>query len=128
MGAELLSELSDFAPPTIVSQAARLQPQQRLFNLVVTNVPGPQFPLYMMGRRLLDVFPMVPLARRQALCVGIMSYDGSINFGLIGDYGAFPGLDSFVLDLEDALAELSDTVPAAKRSKAAVRRDQLSRP
>jgi len=128
VGAELLSGLSDFAPPTIVSQAARLQPQQRLFNLVVTNVPGPQFPLYMMGRRLLDVFPMVPLARRQALCVGIMSYDGSINFGLIGDYSAFPGLDAFALDLGDALAELSDTVPTAEREKAAARRDELSRP
>jgi diacylglycerol O-acyltransferase len=128
VGAELLSELSDFAPPTIVSQAARLQPQQRLFNLVVTNVPGPQFPLYLMGRRLLDIFPMVPLARRQALCVGIMSYDGSINFGLIGDYGAFGGLDSFAADLEEALAELTATVPGAARRRTAERSDELSRP
>jgi len=116
------------APPTIVSQAARLQPQQRLFNLVVTNVPGPQFPLYLMGRRLLDIFPMVPLARRQALCVGIMSYDGSINFGLIGDYGAFGGLDSFAADLEEALAELTATVPGAARRRTAERSDELSRP
>ena len=85
VGANLLSELSDFAPTTIVSQAARLQSRQRFFNLVVTNVPGPQFPLYVLGRRMRDTFPMVPLAKNQAICVGIMSYDGAINFGLIGD-------------------------------------------
>lgn len=113
VGASLLSELADFAPPTIASQAARLQPQQRLFNLVVTNIPGPQFPLYLLGRRLRDVFPMVPLARRQALCVGVMSYDGALNFGLIGDYEALPGLDSFAADLEAALEELAATLPPA---------------
>ena len=63
--------------PTIASQAARLQPAQRFFNLVVTNVPGPQFPLYVLGRQMESIFPMVPLARRQALCVGIMSYNGA---------------------------------------------------
>ena len=76
VGASLLTEMTDFAPPTIVSQAARLQSRQRFFNLVVTNVPGPQFPLYVLGRKLRDIFPMVPLAKRQAVCVGIMSYDG----------------------------------------------------
>ena len=111
VGASLLTELSDFAPPTIASQAARLQPRQRLFNLVVTNVPGPQMPLYVLGKRLRDVFPMVPLARRQALCVGIMSYDGAINFGLVGDYEAMAGLDSFAADLDAALTELVGTVP-----------------
>lgn len=116
VGADLLTGLSDFAPPTIVSQAARLQSRQRFFNLVVTNVPGPQFPLYLLGRKLLDVFPMVPLAKRQAVCVGIMSYDGGINFGLVGDFDAMPGLDSFAADLESALAELSATCPRASTS------------
>ena len=100
VGAEILTKITDFAPPTIAAQAARLQPAQRFFNLVVTNVPGPQFPLYVLGRRMEAIFPMVPLARRQALCVGIMSYDGQINFGLIGDYDAMADLDSFGLDLE----------------------------
>jgi diacylglycerol O-acyltransferase / wax synthase len=113
VGAVLLTELSDFAPPTVTAQAARLQPRQRLFNLVVTNVPGPQFPLYLLGRRLREVFPMVPLARRQAVCVGIISYDGELNFGLIGDYEAMAGLESFGADLEAAIAELADTVPGA---------------
>ncbi len=106
MGATLLTQLTDFAPPTLAGQAARLQSRQRFFNLVVTNVPGPQFPLYLMGRRMLRVFPMVPLAKRQALCVGIMSYDGQVNFGLIGDYDAMADLDDLGRDLEASLGEL----------------------
>ena len=112
VGANLLTELSDFAPPTIASQAARLQSRQRFFNLVVTNVPGPQFSLYVLGRRMRDIFPMVPLAKNQAVCVGIMSYDGGINFGLIGDFEAMPLLDSLGEDLERSLAELAATLPA----------------
>ena len=106
MGANLLTQLADFAPPTIVGQAARLQSRQRFFNLVVTNVPGPQFPLYLMGRRMERVFPMVPLAKNQGICVGIMSYDGQVNFGLIGDYDGMPDLDDLARDLELSLSEL----------------------
>ena len=105
VGAEILTRITDFAPPTIAAQAARLQPAQRFFNLVVTNVPGPQLPLYVLGRQMESIFPMVPLARRQALCVGIMSYNGQVNFGLIGDYDAMADLDSFALDLEAAIRE-----------------------
>jgi WS/DGAT/MGAT family acyltransferase len=115
VGAEILTKLTDFAPGTIASQAARLQPAQRFFNLVVTNVPGPQFPLYVLGRKMESIFPMVPLARRQALCVGIMSYDGQVNFGLIGDYDAMADLDSFGLDLEATAAETVATAPAKPR-------------
>ena len=118
VGAEILTKLTDFAPSTIASQAARLQPAQRFFNLVVTNVPGPQFPLYVLGRKMESIFPMVPLARRQALCVGIMSYNGQVNFGLIGDYDAMADLDSFALDLEAATQEVIDTAPAKKKAKA----------
>jgi diacylglycerol O-acyltransferase / wax synthase len=119
VGAEILTKLTDFAPSTIASQAARLQPAQRFFNLVVTNVPGPQFPLYVLGRKMESIFPMVPLARRQALCIGIMSYNGQVNFGLIGDYDAMADLDSFALDLEAATAEAVATVPSKpKRAKA----------
>jgi diacylglycerol O-acyltransferase / wax synthase len=117
VGAEILTRITDFAPTTIASQAARLQPAQRFFNLVVTNVPGPQFPLYVLGRKMESIFPMVPLARRQALCVGIMSYNGQVNFGLIGDYDAMADLESFGLDLEAATDELVATAPKRKRTK-----------
>jgi WS/DGAT/MGAT family acyltransferase len=106
VGASLLTQLADFAPPTIAGQAARLQSRQRFFNLVVTNIPGPQFPLYLMGRRMERVFPMVPLAKNQGVCIGIMSYDGQVNFGLIGDYDGMPGLDDLAGDLEASIAEL----------------------
>jgi diacylglycerol O-acyltransferase / wax synthase len=124
VGAEILTKLTDFAPTTIASQAARLQPAQRFFNLVVTNVPGPQFPLYLLGRKMEAIFPMVPLARRQALCVGIMSYNGQVDFGLVGDYDAMADLESFALDLEGAVQEAVGTVPkapAGKRSRASVK-------
>jgi diacylglycerol O-acyltransferase / wax synthase len=118
VGAEILTKLTDFAPSTIASQAARLQPAQRFFNLVITNVPGPQFPLYVLGRKMESIFPLVPLARRQALCVGIMSYNGQVNFGLIGDYDAMADLDSFALDLEAATVETIATAGAKpKRTK-----------
>jgi diacylglycerol O-acyltransferase / wax synthase len=125
VGATLLTELADFAPPTIVGQAARLQSRQRFFNMVVTNVPGPQFPLFLMGRRLEATFPMVPLAKRQAVCFGIMSYDGQVNFGLIGDYDAMADLDVLAGDLEDSLAELAEATearPKARRARGEAKR------
>jgi hypothetical protein len=117
MGATLMTELTDFAPPTIVGQAARLQSRQRFFNLVVTNVPGPQFPLYLLGRELEAIFPMVPLAKRQAVCFGIMSYNGQVNFGLIGDYDAIPDLEVLAEDLRASLAELTALAPPVKKSR-----------
>jgi WS/DGAT/MGAT family acyltransferase len=119
VGAQVLTQISDFAPPTIAAQAARLQSRQRFFNLVITNIPGPQFPLYLLGREMEAIYPMVPLAQRQALCVGIFSYNGQLNFGLIGDYDAMADLDSFTLDLAAACEELAAAAPAKKRRRAA---------
>ena len=81
--------------------------RQRFFNLVVTNVPGPQIPLYLAGRRLTDPFPMVPLAKNQALGVALLSYSGRINFGLVGDYDLMWDLDDFADDIRESLAELA---------------------
>jgi diacylglycerol O-acyltransferase len=107
VGAEVLTELAAFAPPTIMDQAARLSARQRLFNVVVTNVPGPQFPLYLLGRRMLETFPMVPLAKNQALGIALLSYDGSINFGLVGDFDLLWDLDELATDVHDSLEELA---------------------
>ena len=108
VGAQVLTDLSGFAPPTIMGQASRLMSRQRFFNLVVTNVPGPQFPLYLLGRRMLDPFPMVPLASGQGVGVALLSYNGRINFGLVGDFDLLWDLDDLALDIEDALAELAE--------------------
>ncbi len=107
VGAEALTNLAGFAPPTILSQAARLQARQRFFNLVVTNVPGPQFPLYLLGHRLRALYPVVPLARRQALGIAVMSYDGKLGFGLLADYDALPELETVARELERAIAALA---------------------
>jgi hypothetical protein len=119
VGAQVLTNLAGFAPPTILSQAARLQARQRYFNLVVTNVPGPQFPLYLLGRRLRELYPVVPLARRQALGIAVMSYDGRLGFGLLADYDAVPELESIARDLDRAVASLgraAGVLPTRKRS------------
>jgi diacylglycerol O-acyltransferase / wax synthase len=107
VGAQVLTDLSGFAPSTIMDQASRLMARQRFFNIVVTNVPGPQFPLYLLGRRMLDPFPMVPLAKNQAVGIALLSYDGRINFGLVGDYDLMWDLDDLATDLEESLAELA---------------------
>jgi diacylglycerol O-acyltransferase len=108
LGAQVLTELSGFAPATILNQASRLMARQRFFNLVVTNVPGPQVPLYLMGREMIDLFPMVPLAAKQALGIALMSYNGRLNFGLTGDYDLMPDLDDLAGDLHASLAELAE--------------------
>jgi WS/DGAT/MGAT family acyltransferase len=106
VGAQVLTQLSGFAPPTIMSQAARLQARQRLFNLVVTNVPGPQFPLYLLGRELEAIFPMVPLAKNTALGIAIMSYNGQLNFGLSGDYDALADIELLADELRASIEEI----------------------
>lgn len=106
VGAQALTELAGFASPNLVAQATRLQARQRLFNLVVTNVPGPQTPLYILGRRLLAIYPLVPLAANTALGIAVLSYDGRLNFGLGADYDAFGDLEVLADELRESIAEI----------------------
>ena len=76
VGAKVLADVQQLAPPTILAQASRVQFSTRLFNLITTNVPGPQFPLYVLGRELLDLFPIAFLPKNHALAIAIMSYNG----------------------------------------------------
>jgi WS/DGAT/MGAT family acyltransferase len=121
VGAEAITQLAGFAPPTVLSQASRLQSAQRVFNVVVTNVPGPQFPLFILGRRLLRIYPQVPLVTNTALGIAIMSYDGTINFGLLGDYDALPDLDGLAAAVRDAIAELAAAAGVARANGRAPR-------
>jgi diacylglycerol O-acyltransferase / wax synthase len=106
VGAEVLTGLEALAPPTILAQASRLNFSTRLFNLIVTNVPGPQLPLYVLGRELLDLFPVAFLPRNHALALAVMSYHGRMDFGLLGDYDAMADLDVVAAALRDSLDEL----------------------
>lgn len=106
VGAHALSRLGDFAPPQLLAQAARLQAVTRMFNLVVTNVPGPQFPLYLLGKKMLRCFPQLPLAAQQALGIALLSYNGQVGAGLIGDADAardLPELAQSMIEELDAL-------------------------
>jgi diacylglycerol O-acyltransferase / wax synthase len=106
VGAEVLTGVQNFAPPTILAQASRLNFSTRFFNVIVTNVPGPQFPLYVRGRELDDVFPVAFLPENHALAIAIMSYNGKINFGLLGDYDALPDIARIADGIEASLSEL----------------------
>ena len=122
VGAQAITRLADAAAPTVLDQAARLQSRQRFFNLTVTNVPGPQVPLYLMGRRLEAFYPKVPLVLNTALGIAIMSYDGRVFFGLLGDFDALADLDTLAGDLDDAIRELAAAAgakPARGRASAA---------
>jgi WS/DGAT/MGAT family acyltransferase len=112
VGANSMVALSGFAPPTIHSAAARLASglASRLFNVVVTNVPGPQYPLYAAGAQMLETYPVVPLGRGQAVSVGLTSYDGGVYFGLNADRDAMPDVDVLAQCLEESLSELVETV------------------
>jgi WS/DGAT/MGAT family acyltransferase len=110
VGAEAITRLAGVAAPTVLDQAARLQARQRFFNLTVTNVPGPQFPLFVLGRRLEAYYPQVPLVLNTALGIAVMSYDGGVFFGLLGDYDGMADLDAFAADLDTALEELGAAV------------------
>jgi diacylglycerol O-acyltransferase / wax synthase len=124
LGAEVISRFNDFAPPTLLAQAARINFSTRLFNLTVTNVPGPQVPLYVLGRELEDVFPVGFLPPNQALFVAIMSYNGGVNFGLLADYDAMDDVDVVAQGIEAAIAEL---VAAAEAVEAAPQPEAISR-
>jgi diacylglycerol O-acyltransferase / wax synthase len=106
VGAATLAAVNDLAPPTILAQASRLNFSTRLFNLIVTNIPGPQMPLYLLGRQLEDLFPVAFLPNDHALAVAIMSYNGRLDYGLLADFDALPDLDEIADGIAESLAEL----------------------
>jgi diacylglycerol O-acyltransferase len=113
LGAEVIAGAQNFAPPTILAQASRLNFSTRLFNLLVTNVPGPQFPLYVLGREMLAAYPVAFLPENHALAIAIMSYNGQMNFGLLGDFDALADIDQIG---ETIAGELATLVALARES------------
>jgi hypothetical protein len=116
VGAESLAGLAGFAPPTLHSLGARLGSavSRRLFNVVITNVPGPQHTLYAGDAKMLSTYPVMPLARGQALSIGLTSYDGGVYYGLNADRDSMPDIDVLGQSIVDSLGELLDS----HRSKA----------
>ncbi len=112
VGADVLVRLSGLAPPTMHALGARVASgfSQRIYNLVVTNVPGPQFPLYAAGAKMVEMFPVVPLSKNQGVSIGITSYDGGVYFGLNADRDSMTDVDGLAAMIEESLDELVGTV------------------
>ena len=118
LGAQAIVGLTGFAPPTLHAIGARAAGglTRRVWNVVVTNVPGPQFPLYAGGAKMLATYPVVPLAKNQAVSIGLTSYDGGVYFGLNADRDAMPDVDVLADCIVAALSELVDTTtPSGRR-------------
>jgi len=115
IGADFWVKLSEYAPPTILALAGRATVSlQRMVNVIVTNVPGPQFPLYLKGGQMLEAFPCVPIAGTASLGIAILSYNGHLFFGLNGDWDVVPDLDQLARGLEESAKELADAVTPAR--------------
>ncbi len=110
LGAAVLAAVSEWTVPTLLSVAARMAYRARAANLVVTNVPGPQIPLYLCGSRMLDAYPMQNLLTNQSLGVALFSYAGGLHWGFMADWEGLPDLHDFVAAVEDSFAELGDVV------------------
>jgi WS/DGAT/MGAT family acyltransferase len=105
---EALTSMSGFAPPMLLALGMRLATRagQRNVNTITTNVPGPQFPLYAAGRRMIRAFPYVPLGGQMRLGIAIFSYDGEVNFGITGDYDTTPDIDVLAGGIEDGMTQM----------------------
>lgn len=108
VGADLLLRMTNYAPPTVLSIASRLAVRVRAVNLVITNVPGPQFPLYCFGAKLLEIFPSVPVADGLGLTVAVLSYDGQLGFGINADRELLPDLGVLCDGIRDAFEEYAE--------------------
>jgi WS/DGAT/MGAT family acyltransferase len=118
LGAQAIVGLAGFSPPTLHALGARAVSglSQRVWNTVVTNVPGPQFPLYAAGAQMLAAYPVVPLAKNQAVSIALTSYNGGVYYGVLGDREAMPDIDMLAQCIEAALGELVDTTtPSGRR-------------
>jgi diacylglycerol O-acyltransferase len=127
VGADFLLNLAGFAPSTLHAMVARASLRQIAFNLIVTNVPGPQFPLYCQGARLVEVFPIAFLYDGQELAIAIFSYDGMLNFGYLVDAQGIPDVDVFAECVEEGLRELVEAARTATGEIAAPARRQHPR-
>ncbi len=131
LGAEVLAAVSEWTTPTLLSLSARLATETRVYNLVVTNVPGPQIPLYMQGAKMLQTYPMAPLFRNQGLNIALFSYAGGLYWGFNADYDVMPDLHDMVEAVRISFLELcqaAGVTPDACVQTAAIESDDSRQP
>jgi WS/DGAT/MGAT family acyltransferase len=117
LGAEVLAAVSEWTMPTLLSLGARLAARTRAYNLIVTNVPGPQIPLYMLGAKVVEAFPLVPLFNNQAIGIALFSYDNKLCWGFNADWDLMPDLRDFVRGIRDSFDELRIAAGGARRPR-----------
>lgn len=124
LGGEVLTAISEWTVPNLLVQAVRLAARTRPYTLVVTNVPGPQIPLFLLGSFMQTSYPVVPLFDHMGVSVGLFSYNGGLFWGLNADWETIPDLHDFVVAMESAFRELQAAAAeeAAKPAKPAARK------
>jgi len=113
LGGEVLTAISDWTVPNLLVQAVRLASRARPYNLIVTNVPGPQAPLYLLGSLMQNAYPVVPLFANLGLVVGLFSYNGGLFWGVNADWEQIPDLHDFIVGLETSFKELQEAAQRA---------------
>jgi len=113
LGGEVMTAISEWTVPNVLVQAVRLASRARPYNLIITNVPGPQIPLYLLGALMRTAYPVVPLFANLALVVGLFSYNGGLYWGLNADWEQIPDLHEFIVALEASFKELQQAAQAA---------------
>jgi len=106
LGGETITRLVEWLGPTPITLAARYLREAAPFNMVVTNVPGPRTPLHLLGARMLEAYPLVPLLGTLGLGIALLSYERSLAWGFVADRELVPDLHELVLDVEDELGKL----------------------
>src|SRR6185436_11778626 len=114
LGPDALARAADFAAPGLLGLGVRLLSRLHPYNLIVTNVPGPQVPLYLLGARLLGGFPQVPLFENQGLGIALFSYCGSLGFGFNADRDVVPDLDAFAAAVAHGFVDLEHAARTAR--------------
>lgn len=130
VAANKLADLPGFATSTFHAVGARVADAEagRGHQIVITNVPGPQDPLYLAGERVSEVYPCIPLSGRRALAIGVTSYNHKVFFGIVADRDAVPDVEVLAQCIEEALAELVDTVETRRTRAPRGRQRPTKRP
>jgi WS/DGAT/MGAT family acyltransferase len=111
-GTELIEDVADLTTKRLVSELYRAAMRLRTYNLIITNVPGPPFPLYLLGAQMQAIYPMVPLMQNQNLGIALFSYNGQMHWGFNADWESFPDVHEFVEDLRASFAEYKELAAA----------------
>jgi diacylglycerol O-acyltransferase len=122
MGGDSLIQMSGFAPPMLMALGTRLASRvpQHTINTVTTNVPGPQIPLYVIGRQMVECYPFVPIMGSVRISIAIFSYLGGLTFGVTGDYDTTPDIEVLTKGIENGIQELLEVAGSLQSSADAV--------